>query len=83
MAMNKFRKRLIDVKEGAFAEDGTGKVTTPRGVRHTTFRITRAFPNGADYDKAGKAYRRPLPKTRAEKEGRVPDDLLAAEGAAL
>lgn len=56
------RRRLHETGTGHIGADGTGTVNTNSGTRSVSFKLTRAFPNGALYDAAGKAYAWPAPK---------------------
>jgi|GEM_PF-4613506 len=60
------KRRLIIAQFGSIASDGTGTVTTSAGKVSVEFKVTKAFPKGALYDKAGRAYDWPA---RPPKEG--------------
>ena len=85
MAKGPNHRRLVVPTSAAFAEDGTGVVHTRTGTRPgsypTQFRLTRAFPRGADYDKAGNAYSRDIPRKKAQDPAREfvedPAELMA------
>lgn len=61
----KLRRRLHKADFGTIGPDGTGVVTTKGGTFIVKFRITRAFPRGAYYDQAGKAYIEPAPPRKS------------------
>lgn len=61
------RRRLHIPLFGTISE-GTGTVTTKDGTFPVAFKVTSAFPKGALYDKAGRAYDWPARPPKEEKE---------------
>jgi hypothetical protein len=65
MANTKLRRRLHRAESGTIGSDGTGVATIGKRTVLMEFRITKAFPRGAYYDKAGKAYVEPSPPRKS------------------
>ena len=61
------RRRLHIPLFGTISPEGTGTVTTKDGTFLVKLKITKAFPKGALYDEAGRAFDWPARAPKEEK----------------